>query len=145
MFSFLYVHSDLGYWYIIWKVNTRNRGMNLRNTLCTKFASAGRNFMGSLWPGGKWIGKGKRKLCMLHCHSCYYCGTWGSKEVGGLKLSYGVKRKNHKQEELLWGAIRKLPRKLTTELLYLDLPAYFSLLWCKNIYARHRFLLTKSS
>ena len=25
----------LVYWYIIWKVNTRNRGMNLKNNLCT--------------------------------------------------------------------------------------------------------------
>ena len=35
MFSFPFVDSDLGYWYITWKVNTRNRGMNLKNTLCT--------------------------------------------------------------------------------------------------------------
>ena len=26
MFSFLHVHSELVYWYIIWKVNTRDRG-----------------------------------------------------------------------------------------------------------------------
>ena len=26
---------------------------------------------------------------MLSCHSCYICGTWRSKEVGCLKLSYG--------------------------------------------------------
>ena len=25
----------LGYWYIMWKVKTRNRGMNLKSTLCT--------------------------------------------------------------------------------------------------------------
>ena len=75
---------------------------------------------------------------MLPCHSCYICGTWRSKEVGGLKLSYGGEGKSHKQEELLWGAIRKLPRKLITELLYLELPACFSLLWCKKIYALHK-------
>ena len=34
-----------------------------------------------------------------------------------LKLSYGGKGKKHKQEELLWGAIKKLPKDLTTELL----------------------------
>ena len=34
---------------------------------------------------------------MLPCHSCHICGTWRSKEVGGLKLSYG--RKGNKQEE----------------------------------------------
>ena len=33
MFNFLYIDSHLGYWYIIWKVNIRNTGMNLRNTL----------------------------------------------------------------------------------------------------------------
>ena len=75
---------------------------------------------------------------MLPCHSCYICGTWRSKEVGSLKLSYGGEGKSYKQEELLWGAIRKLPRKLITELLYLELPAYFSLLWCKKIYALHK-------
>ena len=44
---------------------------------------------------------------MLPCHGCYICGTWGSKEVGGLKLSYGGTGKCHKQKKLLWGAIRK--------------------------------------
>ena len=33
MFSFPYVDSDLGR-YFIWKVNTRIRGINLKNTLC---------------------------------------------------------------------------------------------------------------
>ena len=77
---------------------------------------------------------------MLPFHSCYICGTWRSKQVGGLKLSYGGKEKSHKQEDLLWGAIKKLPRELTTELLYLELPTFFSLLWCKNIYALHKIL-----
>ena len=30
---------------------------------------------------------------MLPCHSFYICGTWRSKEVGGLKLSYGGNEK----------------------------------------------------
>ena len=46
----------------------------------------------------------------------------------GLKLSYGGKEKSHKQEELLWSVIRKLPRELITELLCLELSVYFSLL-----------------
>ena len=29
------IDPDLGYWYIIWKVNTTNRGLNFTNTLCT--------------------------------------------------------------------------------------------------------------
>ena len=56
---------------------------------------------------------------MLLCHSCYICGTWRSREVarGFLKLSYSGKGKSHKQKELLLGAIGKLPKELTTELL----------------------------
>ena len=75
---------------------------------------------------------------MLPCHSCYICGSWKSKKVGGLKLSYRGKGKSHKQKELLWGAIKKPPRELTTELLYLELPTYFSLLQCKTIYTLYK-------
>ena len=32
--SFPLIDPDLGYWYIIWKVNTTNRGLNLKNTFC---------------------------------------------------------------------------------------------------------------
>ena len=74
---------------------------------------------------------------MVPCHSFYICGTWRSKEVGGLKLSYGRKGKRRTQEKLLWGAIKKLPMELTTELLYLELPTYFSFLWPKKIYVLH--------
>ena len=76
---------------------------------------------------------------MLPFHCRYICGIWNSKEVEGLKLSYGEKGKSHKQEDLLWSAIKKLPRELTTELLYLELPTCFSLLLSKNIYALHKF------
>ena len=50
-----------------------------------------------------------------------------NKEVGG-QLSYKGKGKSHKQEDILWNAIKKLPRELTPELLYLELSTYFSLL-----------------
>ena len=56
---------------------------------------------------------------MLPCHN-----LWDLEEQRGrgfLNLSYGGKRKSHKQE-LLWGAIKKLPKELTTELLCLELP-----------------------
>ena len=33
---------------------------------------------------------------------------------------------------------KKVLRELTTELLYLELLVYFSLLWCKKIYALHK-------
>ena len=35
MCGFLYIDSDLEYWYIIWKFNARTKGMNLKNTLWT--------------------------------------------------------------------------------------------------------------
>ena len=35
MFSYLHVDPDLRYWYNIWKVNTTNRLLNLKKTLCT--------------------------------------------------------------------------------------------------------------
>ena len=63
-------------------------------------------------------------------HSCYVCETWRSKEVGGLKLSYGGKEKSHIQGEL--------PRELTTELLNLELPVYFNLFWSKKINALYK-------
>ena len=77
---------------------------------------------------------------MLSRHIYYICATWISKEVGTLKSSNGGNGKSQKQEELLWAAIKNLPRELTTELLYLKLPTYFSLLWCKKIYAIHMIL-----
>ena len=57
---------------------------------------------------------------MLPCHN-----LWDLEEQRGrsfLNLSYGGKGKSHKQEELLWGAIKKLPKELTTELHCLELP-----------------------
>ena len=62
-----------------------------------------------------------------------------NKEVGG-QLSYKRKAESHKQEDILWNAIKKLPRELTTELLYLELPTYFSPLQCYI-----RFHLTETS
>ena len=35
------------------------------------------------------------------------------------------------------GVHKKTTKELTTKLLYLELPTYFSLLWCKKIYALH--------
>ena len=33
--SFPLIDPELRYWYIIWKVNTISRGLNLKNTFCT--------------------------------------------------------------------------------------------------------------
>ena len=51
--------------------------------------------------------------------------SWDLEEQRGrgfLNLLYRGKGKSLKQEELLWGTIKKLPWELTTELLYLELP-----------------------
>ena len=64
--------------------------------------------MESQWPEGKSIDKGYRKLCLLTSHN-----LWDLEEQRGrvfLNLSEGGKGKSHKQEELLWGAIKNYPR-----------------------------------
>ena len=95
----------------------------------------GRDFMQSQWPGGKWINKG--------CCLVIICGTWRSKR-GFLNLSYRGKEKSHKQEELLWDIIKKLPKELITELHYLELPA-ISAFYGVKIYMHYvRFRLTKT-
>ena len=84
---------------------------------------------------------------MLACHNCYVCGTWRKKEVarGFLKLSYRGKGKGHKQEELLWGTIKKLTKELTTELLYLELRTISAFCGVKRYMHCIKFLLTKIS
>ena len=133
MFSFLYVDSDLGYWYIIWKVNTK--GGWIWETPFALICLCGLGFHGK--PVA-WVQVNRQRLeetvCKLPFHSCYICGTWRSKEVGGLMLSYGGKGKATKRGTFM-GSHKKIPRELTTELLYLELPTYFSLLRCNNIYA----------
>ena len=133
MFSFLYVDSDLGYWYIIWKVNTK--GGWIWETPFALICLCGLGFHGK--PVA-WVQVNRQRLeetvCKLPFHNCYICGTWRSKEVGGLMLSYGGKGKATKRGTFM-GSHKKIPRELTTELLYLELPTYFSLLRCNNIYA----------
>ena len=78
---------------------------------------------------------------MLPCHN-----FWDLEEQGGrgfLNLSYGGKRKSHKQEELSWGSIKKLPKELTTDLLYLELPTISITCGVKRFMHYIRFLLTK--
>ena len=83
---------------------------------------------------------------MLPCHN-----LWDLEEQRGrgfLNLSYGGKGKSHKQEGLLWGPIKKLPKELTTELLSLELPTILASCGVKDIctsYITIRFLLTKTS
>ena len=64
-----------------------------------------------------------------------------------LNLSYhteGGKGKSHKQEELLWGTIKKLPKELITELHYLELPTISASCGVKIYMHYIRFLLTKT-
>ena len=80
---------------------------------------------------------------MLPCYN-----LWDLEEQRGrgfLNLSYGGKGKSHKQEELLWGAIKKLPKELTTELLYLELPTILASCCVKRYMHLIRLLLTKTS
>ena len=80
---------------------------------------------------------------MLPCHN-----FWDLEEQrgrGSLNLSYGEKRKSHKQEELLWNAKKTLPKELTTELLNLELPTISVSCGVKRYMHYIRFLLTKNS
>ena len=134
MFSFLYVDSDLGYWYIIWKVNTK--GGWIWETPFALICLCGLGFHGK--PVA-WVQVNRQRLeetvCKLPFHNCYICGTWRSKEVGGLMLSYGGKGKATKRGTFM-GSHKKIPRELTTELLYLELPTY-SASWGVIIYMQY--------
>ena len=71
----------------------------------------------------------------------------GAKRKGFFKfIIRRGKGKSHKEEvELLWGAIKKLSKKLTTELLYLELPTLSASCGVKRYIHYIRFLLTKTS
>ena len=92
----------------------------------------GRDFMQSQWPGGKWITKG--------CCLVVICGTWRSKRVF-LNLSYRGKGKSHKQEEPFMGHHKKTTQGVDHRTTLSGIINYFSLLWSKNIFALHSFLL----
>ena len=77
------------------------------------------------------------------CHNLRDLVEQRSREF--LNLSYGGKGKSHIEEELLWGAIKKLPKELTTELLYLQLPSISGSCGVKWYMHYIRFLLTKTS
>ena len=97
-----------------------------------------------LWVGISWKASG---LGASVCCLFIICGTWRREEVarGFLNLSYGGKRKNHRQEELLWSSIKKLPKELTTELLYLELPTISGFCSVKRYMHYIRFLLTNKT
>ena len=71
----------------------------------------------------------------------------GAKRKGFFKcIIWRGKGKSHKkEEELLCGAIKKLSKKLTTELLYLELPTISASCVVKRYMHYIRFLLTETS
>ena len=139
MFNFLYINSHLGYWYIIWKVNTRNSGMNLRNTLFVQICLCGWGFHGKQVAWGQ---LNKQRLewtrYMLPCHSFYSCGTWRSKEVGFFKVI--IRREGGKPQTrgTFTGRHKKTTQGADQWTTLSGITYYFSLLWCKKIYALHK-------
>ena len=79
---------------------------------------------------------------MLSCHSCYiYLLDLEEQRGRGFKVVIWREGKRPQTRGTLMGRHKKTShREMTTdtELLYLELPAYFSLLWCKKIYAIHK-------
>ena len=114
--------------------------MNLRNTLFALICLCRQRFHGKPVDWGQ-VNRQRLEETMYVAF-----GTWRSKEVvrSFLNLSYGGKGKNHKQEERLWGSIKKLPKELTTELLYLELPTISASCGVKRYMHYIRFLLTKT-
>ena len=70
---------------------------------------------------------------MLPCHVVIFVGPGVERGKGFIVIIRREGEKQQKQEELLRGSIKILLRALTTELLYLELPTYFRLLWYKKI------------
>ena len=70
---------------------------------------------------------------MLPCHVVIFVGPGAERGRGFIVIIRREGEKQQKQEELLRGSIKILLRAFTTELLYLELPTYFSLLWYKKI------------
>ena len=70
---------------------------------------------------------------MLPCHVVICVGPGAERGKGFIVIIRREGEKQQKQEELLRGSIKILLRALTTELLYLELPTYFRLLWYKKI------------
>ena len=74
-----------------------------------------------------------------------FVGPGGAKRQELFKVILRRKwEKLQTREELLWGAIKKLPKELTTELLYLELPTISASCGVKRYMHYIRFLLTKT-
>ena len=64
--TFPLIDPDLGYWYLVWKINTTNRGLNFKNTFCIL----------SLWGRGFLVKPVffLKKILVVTC----FCRSWGS-------------------------------------------------------------------
>ena len=102
-----------------------------------------------LWVGISWkaSAQGASEYTKVRgnyvCCLVTICGIWRSRgSYGFLKFILRREGKSHKQEELLWGTIKKLPKELTTELLCLELPTISASCGVKRYMHYIRFLLT---
>ena len=83
---------------------------------------------------------------MLPCRGCYICGTWRSKEIGVFESYHTEERgKTTNKRGTLWGAMKNLPKELTTELLCLEVLTISASCGLKRYMHYIRFLLTKTS
>ena len=80
---------------------------------------------------------------MLPCHNLWDLEMQRGRDF--LNLSYGGKGKSRKEEELLLGVIKKLPKELTTELLRLELPTISASCDVKRYMHYIRFVFSKTS
>ena len=80
---------------------------------------------------------------MLPCHNLWDLEMQRGRDF--LNLSYGGKGKSRKEEELLLGVIKKLPKELTTELLRLELPTISASRDVKRYMHYIRFVFSKTS
>ena len=138
--QFSHIHTSWGINISFEKLgNIRNKGMNLRNTLVALICFCGRGLHGKSVAWGQ-VNRQRLEETM-------YVPLWDLEDQRGrgfLNLSFRGKGKSHKQEELLWGTIKKLPKELTTELLYLELPTISASRSVKRYMHYIRFLLTKT-
>ena len=72
-------------------------------------------------------------------------GLGDAKRSGFFKFIIRREGESHKEEELLLGAIKKLPKELTTELLRLELPTISASRDVKRYMHCIRFVFSKTS
>ena len=74
-----------------------------------------------------------------------FVGPGETKRLGLFKVIIRREREKPKQEKRLWSAIKKLPKELTTEQLYLELSTVSASCGVKRYMHYISFLFTKTS